>query len=419
MRQMKKTLRNVVKSLRAKKALLGEKQLCFAPYWRVKGTVYRWIFGKDRNEHHVKELKSKHLDRTFPAYHGIDLGLRTLGIRPGALTLPFFDRTRMSAAGTIMKVDLPLKDAVNPEAMMRDVGLDETTIQVYFERTRLVGERYGVIYFPFWIMRLSLGSDARILVVDAVANTVTRVLTPVEWQDMWADRAQNRPAVDFGKVAFIAFKCPNCGWDLPLNRFDVIHFCRTCKRAWIEQGGRFRPVKFEVARTPGNSKADTIYLPFWVCRGEIQTNGETLKTPEDLKTFINPYALGTTTKAEPTPLRFFIPAARIRNILAADKLAAGVTRQQPVYQPSSTDRLEDLNALGTFLSPRTARRMADLLLCSLTPAGNRTRQESVKHARIHIHGVRLLLWPFHEQRLFLRDAVCGLGIQKGTLGLAG
>jgi len=416
--QLKKSLRSVLKGLGAKKVLLGERQLCFAPYWRIKGMVYRWIFGQDANGGHVKELKAKRLDRSFPAYQGIDLGLRSLGVRPRALTLPFFDRKKMSSAGFIMPVDLTWTEAVDRESLIRDVGLDETNLRVNVERTRLMGERHSLVYFPFWIMRLSLGTESRILIVDAVANTVTRTFAPAQWRDMWADRGQDA-AIDFGAVSFIAFTCPNCGWDLPLNRFDVIHFCKVCKRAWIEHGGRFRRVKFQIADTPKRTGEDLIYLPFWSCQGKIQANGRILKTAGDLKAFANPYLPPIQAKPDGNPLRLFVPAARIRNILAADKLAAGLTKQQPVYHPCPADKLDDLNALGTFLSPRTAGHIAELLLCSLTPAGNRARLNEIRDARLQVRSMHLLLWPFYGQRLFLRDALCGLGIQKGTLGLSG
>ena len=59
--------------------------------------------------------------------------------------------------------------------------------------------------------------------------------------------------------------------------------------------------------------------------------------------------------------------------------------------------------------------MLDVLLCSLTPKGNPARQDFVRDAVIRTGGLKLLWWPFYEQRLFLRDAVYGCGIQKGTV----
>lgn len=413
--RMKKALRGALKALGAKKALISEKKLLFAPYWRVKGMVYKWVFGKDVQGRLVKELKTKHLDQSFPAYCGVDLGLRSLGIRPGALKLPFFDREEMSKTGSVMKVELDFKEAVKQGSLLTEVGLDETDIQVYLERTRLVGERYNIIYFPFWMVRLSSGRKPRVLILDAVANTVTRVLTEEQWEVMEARSKKGRSRVNISKVGFIAFKCPNCGWDLPLNRFDVIHLCGTCKRAWIEQGGRFKGVRFEIADLPQGARQDVIYLPVWVFQAHITSNGQVLKTVADLQRFSKVLPSGVKQGGDQERFYFFMPAAKIRNILAADKLATGLTNKQPAYQCVPAERIAELKTMGVFLSPRAAGDMAEILLCSLTPRNNRERQDFVKDAKISIDKMHVLWWPFHEQRLFLRDAICGCGIQKGTL----
>lgn len=417
--RLKKSLRAALKGAGAKKALIVEKRLYFAPYWRIKGMAYRWIFGRDAQGGAVKELKAKHLDRSFPAYRGIDLGLRSLGIRPGALTLPFFDRTKMAAAGTIMTVDIPFEEGLNRDQLMTDVGLDETRIQVRFERTRLVGERRTLIYFPFWAIRIRAGDRCRVLVVDGVANTVTRVFTEARWKDMWEGKDTGTAAVDFGEASFIALKCPNCGWDLPVSQFDVIHFCKTCRQAWMERGGRFRPVKYQIAAPFHKTDQELVYLPFWVCRTQVGMAGQVLKTAGDMKALTGlPGFPAKPLPGDSEPFRFFVPALRIRNILAADKLAAGLTRQQPAYEPGAVDRLEDMNTLGVFLPPQTAAGMTDLLLCSLVPAGNGWGLDRIQNAETSVRAIHLLLWPFFGQRLFLRDAICGLGIQKGTLGLS-
>ena len=220
-------------------------------------------------------------------------------------------------------------------------------------------------------------------------------------------------------LSFIALKCPNCGWDLPVSQFDVIHFCKTCHRAWIEREGRFRPVKYQIAAPTHETDKELIYLPFWVCRTQVGMAGQVLKTAGEMKPFTGlPGFPAKPLPEDSEPFRFFVPALRIRNILAADKLAAGLTRQQPVYRHGAVVRLEEMNSLGVFLPPQTAAEMTDLLLCSLVPAGNRLGQDRIQNAATYVRAIHLLLWPFYGQRLFLRDAICGLGIQKGTLGLS-
>jgi ribosomal protein S27E len=416
--------------VRLKKALQGamtrsgkgnvsvlEKKLFFAPYWRVKGMVFRWIFGKDQQSHMIKELKTKHLDQTFPAYKGLSLGLRSLGIRPAAMRLHFFDPSRMSEMGAVMPVRLPFEEAVRQGASFTRVGLDETSLHVHLESTRLVGERYSIIYFPFWVIKAASGQERRILLLDAVANQVTRTLTQDAWEEMRRKADKAPIPFSFKKVSFIPFKCPNCGWDLPLRRFDFIHLCTTCQRAWLERGGQFRAVAFEVAAPSNGSGEPLVYLPFWVFHAQIESKGEIIKTVEDLHRFSLKFPTRVVQQPDENPLRFFIPAMEIRNILAANKLATSVTNTQPRFDTVSKDRLGECKLSGAFLAPKAAKEMADVLLCALAPKNNRERQEFIRQADIATSKMHLIWWPFYEQRLFLRDALCGCGIQKATVAL--
>jgi hypothetical protein len=231
-------------------------------------------------------------------------------------------------------------------------------------------------------------------------------------------KAQGQAApVRFDKVSFIAFKCPNCGWDLPLHRFDLIHLCATCQRAWSERGGRLRAVAFEVAAPSNGRGKSLLYLPFWVFYAQITSNGQTLKTVGDLHSFSLMFPTGIPDEADKNPMRFFIPAAEIRDMAAANKLATNLTTSQPIPDYMPKERLGSCRLSGAFLPPKAAREMAHVLLCSMTPKNNRKWQDFVHVATISISEMHLLWWPFYEQHLFLRDAICGCGIQKGTVAL--
>lgn len=417
--RIKKALKEAVAETESAKALISEQRLFFAPYWRVKGMVFRWVFGTNTRDERIKELKTKHLDQTFPAHGGVNLGLHSLGIRPEALKLFFFDREEMTKQGTVLDVVVPFEAAVTHSRTMTQVGLDEKALFIHFDRTWLVGERYSIVYFPFWMIRVSLGDTSRVLILDGVANTVTRTLSVEAWAQMVNEAKKAQAPVSFSKVSFMAFKCPNCGWDLPLNRFNIIHLCHTCHQAWMERDGRFRAVAYEVV-TPAQTQdrppdQPVAYLPFWSFRTEISNDTEALRTVEDLHAFSGKFPTRAPGETDRNPIRLYLPAAEIRNIAAVNKLATDVTIHQPALNFMSKDELTDCTLLGACLSPQAAREMADILLCSLTPKENRKRQEFLRGARISTGKMRLFWWPFSEQRLFLRDAVCGCGIQKGTV----
>ena len=419
--RMKKSLTGVMGDMGKTgeaRALISDKTLFFVPYWRVKAMVFRWFFGRDFQGHGFKTLKTKNLDHTFPAYSGINLGLQSLGIRPDALKLRYYNKEDMSSQGTIMKVSVPFKNAVLVSQDMMEIGSDDINGNVFFDRAQMIGERYSVIYFPFWIIRISKGDASRILIMDAVANTVTRNITADGWSDMMAEAEKKSAPVSFSQVAFIPFKCPNCGWDLPLNRFNIIHLCHTCHRAWIERDSRFRAVAFDVVEPPESVTTPLVYLPFWSFSAEASSHGQTVKTVGDLHAFSGMFPTRQSQDTDQDAIRFHIPAAEIRNIPAANKLATEMTQKQPTLRFMPKDRLDECVLMGAYLPPKAARKMSDVLLCSLTPKGNRVRQDFIREAEITAGKMKLLWWPFLEQHLFLRDALCQCGIQKGTVAPA-
>lgn len=416
--RMKRALHDAMHQVGAGKALVKEKKLFFAPYWRVKAMLFRWIFGRSLQGDRVKQLKTKYLDQSFPAYRGIGLGLRSLGVRPGALKLRFFDSTVLSKKGSIMKIAMSFEDAITYGKALTDAGLDETALKIRLARTRLIGARYSIIYFPFWVIRFSDGKESRVVILDAVAHTATRTLTQKAWTDMSTEVDSQGESVMFNKVSFLPFKCPNCGWDLPLRRFDFVHLCGTCHKAWMEQGGRFRAMRFELAEPQNSGCQNLVYLPFWVFEVQIISKGQAMKTAGDLYDYSLMFPTRAHQETDGAPLRFFIPAVEIRNVAAANKLATAITNQQPTWQCQPAERLGQCKLAGAFLRPQAAIKMADILLCSVTPKNNQNRQDFLQDAKIGTSNVRLVWWPFFEQRLFLRDALCGCGIQKGTVALA-
>src|SRR4030043_702395 len=81
----------------------GEVFLFHAPFWRMQGTVYRWIFGLKPMKveiqagvpppmERLKVLLTRILDHTIPGYEGLDIGLPSLGVRTQALRLQPFAR---------------------------------------------------------------------------------------------------------------------------------------------------------------------------------------------------------------------------------------------------------------------------------------------------------------------------------------
>lgn len=397
------------------KVLISAKQLLFAPYWRIKGMACKLVLGKDLRGAKTKEIKTRLLDHTFPAFSCFSFGLESLGVRPSATDLSYFDHVSMSKTGSTLNLNTTYEDAAKAAAGLSQVCLDEGEIQPNHEQTRLIEERFSVIYFPFWVINLAMGTDRQILILDAVANTLTRSLSIELWQEMIAKAALQPAKVSFSQVQFIAFKCPNCGWDLPLGRHDIVHVCGSCGRAWTDTVNRLSQMKFEVALAPSGVDQDCIYLPFWVFEIQISDNDTTLSTAEELDSFFGLSPTRVVKQKNQQAIRFYVPASSIRNATARVKLATTFTQRQPIYQCMPEESISQYKLSGVSLSSKTAFEMAEIILWSLVPTHNRQKQKFVQQAKLSCVATKLLWWPFQEQGLFLRDAICSFGIQKGTV----
>ncbi|MBF0549230.1 MAG: hypothetical protein HQK60_01720 [Deltaproteobacteria bacterium] len=391
----------------------------FAPYWRVKGTAYRWIFGKTRSSikggeaKMIKELKASAVDSTFAAFSGYDLGLPTLGVRPSALKLRFFDSKEMGRWGAVLPVSVSHQQAKDRAESARWVEWDDAEIKISLDASELIGERYSVIYFPFYLATLAQGEDHWVVILDALANEASQVYPLAKWNEQVRQAKGITTWNGFPEVQYIPFKCPVCGWDLPPNSVDLIHFCRVCRRAWEEAAGRFQEVSYHTVAPKVAPEGPLIYLPYWVFRVSLVLASQTVDT---IDKFYQTFPLVITGRSKPTtpagPIYFHIPAMKINSPLRLNKVAHAFTAIQPECQFDSDQTSLPPVGRGVYLDRREAGQMTKIVLLSLVTEGNHRLQKEMATAVLHVLDYHLALYPFFEQGLYLRDAVCGTGIEK-------
>ncbi|MBF0496607.1 MAG: hypothetical protein HQK58_08550 [Deltaproteobacteria bacterium] len=417
--RLEKALVQALSRVGVRRAQMTGLKTVFAPYWRVKGTAYRWIFGKTRSSiksgeaKMIKELKASSVDSTFAAFSGYDLGLTTLGVRPGVLKLRFFDLKEMGRLGVVLPVSVSHQQAKDRAESTRWVEWDDAEIKTSLDVSELIGERYSVIYFPFYLATLTQGEDHRVVILDAVANEASQVYTLAKWNEQ-ARQAKGITAGDgFPEVQYIPFKCPVCGWDLPPNSVDLIHFCRVCRRAWEETAGRFQEVSYHTVSPKATPEGPLIYLPYWVFKVSLVLADQTVDTIDQ---FYRTFPLVITGRSKPTtptgPIYFHIPAMKINSPLRLSKVAHAFTAIQPECRFDSDQTGLPPAGGGVFLDRREAGQMTRIVLLSLVTEGNHRLQKEMATATLHVLDHHLALYPFFEQGLYLRDAVCGTGIEK-------
>ncbi|MFI5375655.1 MAG: hypothetical protein ACHQ8D_13590, partial [Candidatus Rokuibacteriota bacterium] len=241
------------------------------------------------------QFLDRYVEKSFPAADLPGLGVYSLGIRTQALHVALFQREALTALGTVVPVQVDLAAAMTQ-------GLSATGFEHVVYR-QVLGRILSIIYFPFWVVELTQGTERWLTVVDAVAESVVQPRARLALYDVLA-----RPATEESRtVGLRPLVWPICGGYLPVEPEDVIFFCDTCSRAWLIHGADLTETPHEIAQvtsmaTPVGRPVDLIYLPFWR---------------------LDPTAPGPDGPA-------WVPAFRYRRLKALQDLAARFSAKPPV-----------------------------------------------------------------------------------------
>ncbi len=416
-----KALLRALKTKNSKGLQIAEHHLLYAPYWRVNGMLFQWVFGKkyfrspggQKAWENFKKLRATPWFRTFPAFDSSKWGLFSIGLRVQVLKIWPFNKQKMGKDSLLIKQSIPFKEAINQALKSIVHQRSSGSIEVEMAKSELIGERYSLVYFPFYCYTLKDNGRKSLLIVDGLSHKVIKGKLDIDE----LKRTSSGDKIPYKPLNFIPFKCPNCGWDLPFTPHAKIHVCRTCGRAWQEKGGDYMPVPYRISLKDKSIKTQWKYLAFWRLTGIIKTQDREYRT---LKEFYDLFPLPRVLDEEAIKKRnisFYIPAIRIKNVKIVDKFAAQLTSTQPQFKEIEPNTIEDLNLSDVWLSLKEAKEMAYVLLYSMTKKEHKKTKNAVKKADIHFTNSRLIWLPFMEKGIFLRESQTDFALQKNALEL--
>jgi hypothetical protein len=418
--------RNLPRLLQDRKSLRagsGPVRILYAPFWRTRGMVYHWVLGKReslspvdgrREWDDAKELQTKVFDLSFPAWKSPSLGLDSLGVRPSALPLRLFHPSRLSENELVLPAEISLQEAIRYSSSFLTFGFADSSLTAELEDTQLIGETYAMIYFPFWLSEVREGGKAGLLVADAMANRVTKVL----WdEDLSGFPPTAERSEKFATLRLMPTRCPVCAWDFHPSPHSKVHVCLMCARAWAEYQGSYREVPYQLADLPATWKLPVWYLPFWSLETKIRTAGGLLRTQQDLRRLAPNLQSAVDESRMADPIRFLIPAFRINSMPALLKLASLFSLRPPEANLRAGENLESQRFEGVYLAGTEAIEAARVVLLSLLPRYNRSARLLLKEARLEATPPRLIYYPFHRKGLHLREVHSDHSIQHGTVPL--
>jgi ribosomal protein L37AE/L43A len=410
----------LVRALRAKNPKqphIAEHHLLYAPYWRVTGMIFQWLFGReyfrtpngDKSWKDLKKLRATPWVHTFPAFDASKWGVFSLGLRVQALKIWPFNKQKMGNESLLIRQTISFKEAIGYSQKSISKQQSSGSLHLDMATSELVGERYSLLYFPFYYYTFK--SNGQQLIVDALSHKVIK--GTVDIGELKTNALGDK--IPYKPLNFIPYNCPNCGWEFPFRPHTTIHFCKSCSRAWQETGGTYVPVSYKISLHDKPAKTRCKYLAFWRLTAAIKTPDRKYKT---LKEFYDLFPLPRLLDQEALKNRnisFYIPAFRIKNVIIVDKFAARLTQMQPTFSEREPDSVEELDLSDIWLPLKEAKEMAHVLLYSMTRETHKRTKEVVKNAQLQFMDTALLCLAFMEKGIYLREAQTDLALQKNAL----
>ncbi|MDI6755688.1 MAG: hypothetical protein QME78_14990 [Thermodesulfobacteriota bacterium] len=315
----------------------AEAFLFYAPFWRMRGSVYLWVFGlkpmKVETEagvpppmERMKVLLTRLLDHTVPGYAGLEIGLSSLGVRSQALRLQSFDREHLEKRGSFLPLGTLLEQVQAEADRFSNLFFEAEGLITEVNLQSFVGKEFSVIYFPIWYVDCQHAEGREVLLIDAAGKKVLRIIPDGSSILKKLKGEESRKSFKFSELRFLPFRCPNCGWAFSFYPLSVLHFCSTCRRLWGEKGGEWAEVEYQTFWPALNqSMKELFWVPFWRFRTFIESGGERLETMADLYRIAPPPRVINQEKEGRRPIYFYIPAVKFRNPQLIHTLASRLT----------------------------------------------------------------------------------------------
>ncbi len=401
--------------------------LFYAPFWRLQGTVYRWVFGAKPMKveieagvpqpmERLKIFLHRLLDHTIPGYADLNLGLSNLGVRAQALSLQVFSREHLEMRDSFLPLEVPLERARAEAERFSETFFEREDVAPEVILQHLVGRRFSMIYFPIWGIECQYAEGREILLIDGVSKNLMRVLQDESPILQKLQGGESRKSFEFSEIRFLPFRCPNCGWDFPFHPLSMLHFCPNCRRLYRESAGEWKEIAYSVIpQADGFPSEKLLWVPFWRCQALLDSGGDRLETMAGLYQLAPPLRVVNTEKEGRRPIYFYIPAVKFRNPQVIHNLASRFTYNQPeVKLGAFPDGFHPLTAGGSF--PETdAQEMGPVILGALIPQNNRRARAWLKGCQVELKRPEIIYFPFARADLFWKEPITGISFQHNAL----
>ena len=354
---------------------IKEINLFYLPFYRLRGKTFalETDLGIDSDFRQTK-VKTKYLERSFPATQLEGLKIYSLGVRTSVLKLNLFKKGTLREKGKVYPVTMSIERAM-------EIGLGAN----YKDEPDhcVISKILSIVYSPLWEVNI-LGVDSSFsIIIDALGENIIDKNAPFQFLTAHLKEGTTR---ELPSISFYTLQCPNCGWDIAVKPEQYVFICDNCYRAWESGAEGFQEAGGAIARVqPIDDSPSLKYYPFWI----LSAQGG---------------------------YKLFIPAFKIGDLTAVYRLATSYTNAQPELDliPLS-DEFPASRMEGAVVRWDDAQELAELVLYSLASHAHPRSAQDKKPVPPEITSRQLVWLPFFEKGLYLRDALLNIGILKGKI----
>ena len=385
----------------------------YLPFWRFTAEVFYTIINNTfldfTSENLDDEIMTKDWDISFAAHTTNDLGIVSLGMRPEWLELSLLTEKDILKKEEVLNLEIDSPSAKEKALKPLYFYIDKKKSSEDELVLRLLEQRLSLIYFPLWVVNFTSPEGEFFQIIDGITKrTLKQGRGNFELK-----KERKEDAAKLYPLKIIPHRCPNCGWDLPVNQFHLVFPCENCERIWKLSEKGYREVKGEKAKPKQKYNSHLPrslgYYPFWVFQTEIPDK-KRLSIQDVLNILPSEIGLFKVVKKS-NPFLFYIPAFEIKNLKKVPDISLAFTRTQPdlSIQPAKNENLK-----GVFISEEDAKELAEILWTSLLSSKQNINLGDWRNLKFERGKI---IWiPFYQDGIFLRDAEIGYGFQKVSVG---
>ncbi len=356
----------------------ADKDLIYFPYWRFKGMLFTYL---------ASGIEDRFMDVGQQAVPSPLFPL-SIGLRAQAMKLRFVDP---DTDGWFIEPTLSLDRIIEQALSISNLDLPSPALHQAH-----IGESIGMIYAPFY-------ADRHLM--DAVLN---RPVSKPGTSPPDLSAFKGGPART--GIHFMATLCPNCGWDLEGRRDALVMHCKNCQSLWKASKNGFSAVN--VAHAPCPSHEDTVYLPFWRIRAEVE--GLALRSYADMVKGANlPKAIQPDWHER--PFHFWCPAFKLH-----PRTFLRLARQFTTYQPDS-HFIAEVPPGEMYTVNLPVSEAAETL--KLTIAGiirpRKFIEESIQTIEVKPLSYLLIYMPFEKRHHDLVHPTLNIAVNRRQLAVSG